>query len=173
MKLPKSQTYLLLLLFPLALGCHKSGGPQQNASNPQTNLESATQTTASNNPSDVTITGRLVDENSSPIAGVSVMIMEASASSKEGGEISATMKTGPDEKLANPETTTDSDGRFSIVADRRFWEGTGKFTIHGGFLPGTTTNAGYLQGANGSPLLISIDARTSGLDLGDIHVKKE
>jgi hypothetical protein len=81
------------------------------------------------------------------------------------------MKIGADGKLGNPETSTDSEGRFTIVADRRFWEGTGKFTLRGGFLPGTGTNAGYLRGSDGAALLISIDAQTNRLDLGDIRLK--
>ncbi len=151
----------------------------QNQSNLQSNKELRSEPEAqkggkSNIPDEyrVTITGRLLDKNNSPIAGISVMLMEASVTNtKEGEQISTTLKTGADGKLANPETSTDSEGRFTIVADRRFWEETGKFTLHGGFLPGTTVNAGNLQGPNGSPLLITVDSNTNKLDLGDIIVK--
>lgn len=122
----------------------------------------------------VTITGRLLDKNNSPIAGLWVILSEASVTNtKEGEKISTTIKTGADGKLANPTATTDSEGRFTIVADRRFWQETGKFILKGGFLPGTATNAGDLQGPNGTPLLITIDPNTKKFDLGDILVKSK
>lgn len=121
----------------------------------------------------VVILGRLLNAENAALPEVHIMLMEASSlDGKNGSEIKTTFKTGPDGKLANPDATTDKDGRFVIVADRRFWAETGKFTLHGGFLPGTTQNAGYLSGSNGSPLLISVheDART--FDVGDIRVKR-
>jgi hypothetical protein len=158
----------------LILACSHKDGRQaagENASNLQSKKENN-----SNIPDEylVTITGRLLDKSNSPIAGMSVMLFEASVTNtKDGEKISITLKTGADGKLVNPTATTDSEGRFTIVADRRFWQKTGKFTLSGGFLPGTATNAGYLQGPNGTPLLITIDPNTSRSDLGDIPVKSK
>lgn len=116
----------------------------------------------------VTITGRLLYENKKPIVGIHVMVMEAES---KDGKIATTWKTGPDGKLANPSAVSDKEGRFSIVADPSFWAGTGNFTLSGGFLPGTTANAGILRGPGEVPMLLTVDAKATKLDLGDIVVR--
>ncbi len=120
-------------------------------------------------PGKVTITGRLLLEGKSPIVGIHVMLMEARS---KDGKLTTTWKIGPDSRLANPTAFTDKDGRFLIEADPAFWAGTGNFTLSGGFLPGTTTNAGILQGPGNVPMLLSVDDKTKMVDLGDINVKK-
>ena len=118
----------------------------------------------------VTIAGRLLYEDKSPIVGIRVMVMETES---KDGRITTTWKTGPDGTLANPSAVTDNAGRFSIEAAPSFWASTGDFTVSGGFLPGTTTNAGILLGPGQVPMLLSIDAKTNKVDLGDIVVVKK
>ena len=141
------------------------------------------------------ITGRILYADKSPIVGISVSIYEASTS-KWGNDaieyyessgalrriknstmylkeenIYFTMKVRNGKSL-NPEANTDSMGRFKILADCRFWEETGMFTIKGGLLPGTMINASILRGLSGEPVLIKIDKNTRKYDLGDIVVNK-
>jgi hypothetical protein len=117
----------------------------------------------------VVITGRLVDKDKSPIAGMHVMVCEA-VTDREKGTMDCPLVVGADGKLANPDATTDKAGRFRIVADRRFWEKSGEFTLSGGFLPGTTTNAGLLTGSGKTPMTIGVDKETRNVDLGEIPV---
>ena len=117
----------------------------------------------------VEITGRLVYKDRSPIAEMHVMVCEA-VTDREKGTMDCPLVVGADGKLANPDATTDKAGRFRIVADRRFWEKSGEFTLSGGFLPGTTTNAGLLTGSGKTPMTIRVDKGTRNVDLGEIPV---
>jgi hypothetical protein len=118
----------------------------------------------------VAITGRLLYEDKSPIVDILVMVMEAQS---KDGKLTETLKVGPGGKYTNPSAHTDETGRFLIEADPAFWAGTGRFTLRGGLIPGTMTNAGLLRGPGDTPLLLSIAAKKSKLDLGDIIVKEQ
>jgi len=117
----------------------------------------------------VEITGRLVGKDKSPIAGMHVMVCEA-VTDREKDNRDCPWVVGADGKLANPDATTDKAGRFRIVADRRFWEKSGEFTLSGGFLPGTTTDAGLLTGPGKTPMTIRVDKGTRNVNLGEIPV---
>ena len=69
--------------------------------------------------SKVVITGRLLSKENKPLAGMSVMVCEAILET-EKKTLSCPWKTGADGKLANPLAMTDAQGKFRIVADRRF-----------------------------------------------------
>lgn len=45
--------------------------------------------------------------------------------------------------------------------------------MRGGFLPGTTTNAGFLRGPGGLVMTLEVDKRTMNLNVGDIVVAPE
>ncbi|HEX9689658.1 MAG TPA: hypothetical protein VGB47_11380 [Thermoanaerobaculia bacterium] len=117
----------------------------------------------------VEITGRLISKDKSPIAGMHVMVCEA-VTDREKGTLECPWVMGTDGRLANPDATTDKAGRFRIVADRRFWEKSGEFTLSGDFLPRTTTNAGLLTGPGKTPMTIRVDKGTRNVDLGEIPV---
>ncbi len=141
------------------------------------------------------ITGRILRADKTPIAGISVSVSEASTSKwgndaveyyepagelkrvKNGviflqeGKIFYTLRV-TDGKTANPSATTDSNGRFKIIADTKFWETTGSFTVNAGLLPGTTTNVGVLRQQSGEPFLITGGKNDRRIDLGDIVVDK-
>jgi len=116
----------------------------------------------------VTITGRILSQDKEPLVGMSVLVSET-----DKDKIAITWRTGDDGKVLNPIGETDKTGRFTIVADRRFWEKTGYLTLQGGFIPGTTKNAGILRGAINEPLIIKLDPKTKKLDLGEIVVSTE
>ena len=120
----------------------------------------------------VVITGRLLNQESKPLAGMSVMVCEAILD-MEKKTLSCPWKTGPGGKLANPQAMTDAQGKFTIVADRRFWQEAGKFTLRSGFLPGTTRSAGFLRGPGGVVMTLAVDKRTKNVNVGDIIVTSE
>jgi len=144
------------------------------------------------------ITGRIMHADKTPIVGLSVSIYEASTHKWEAefvetvpgsyGKIQQLQNATlifkeekihiyyaikvKDGKSVNPQATTDSNGRFKIVADCRFWEKTGSFTIKGGFLPGTMINCPILRQQSGKPILITIHKNERKVDLGDIVIEK-
>jgi hypothetical protein len=116
----------------------------------------------------IMITGRILNEKKEPLVHLNIIISETQADN-----VAISWRIGGDGKLANPQTYTDANGRFSIAADRRFWEKTGYFTLYGGFLPGTTQNAGVLRGPGGGPVVIKTDPKTKKFEIGDIIVSKQ
>lgn len=124
----------------------------------------------------ITITGRILSEERKPLAGMNIMISET-----DPKKVTITARTdAPDKlpsgtlvavKLLNPRANTDTNGRFTIRADRRFWEKTGCFALHGGVVPGTgNMQADILRKPGGDPIVVKTDAKTRTVDLGDIIV---
>jgi hypothetical protein len=99
--------------------------------------------------------------------------MSILVSETEREKVAITWRTGDDGKLLNPTGETDSTGRFTIVADRRFWQKTGYFTLQGGLIPGTLQNAGILRGSLGEPIIIKLDPKAKKFDVGDITISTE
>ena len=111
----------------------------------------------------VTITGRLLRENKSPLRGAYVELSEVI---EEEGKIKTRFKVGDGGIALNPSTRTDETGKFTIVADRRFWEESGQFTLS--VLLGGKEH--YLQSSKDIPLVIVVKERAREVDLGDIIV---
>ena len=111
-----------------------------------------------------TITGRLLWANKSPVhEGASVWLYEVI---EEEGKIKTMMKVGEGGKVLNPISETDKTGKFTIVADRRFWEESGQFTL-------SVTIMGkeyYLRKSKDIPLVIVVEEEAREIDLGDIVV---
>ena len=102
----------------------------------------------------LTITGRIIWPDGKPIPDRMVMLSET-----EAGKPSFTLTAGAGGKIVNPSGTTDKNGRFTIIADRRYWQKTGYFTLWEGSL---------LVGSLNEPIIIKVDAKTKKIDLGDI-----
>ena len=112
----------------------------------------------------VTITGRLLWKNKSPVhEGASVWLYEVI---EEEGKIKTRMKVGKGGKVLNPISETDKTGKFTIVADRRFWEESGQFTLSVTIM----SKEYYLQKSKDIPLVIVFKEKARELDLGDIVV---
>lgn len=112
----------------------------------------------------VTITGRLLWENKSPVhEGARVWLYEVI---EEEGKIKTRLKVGKGGKVLNLSTKTDKTGKFTIVADRRFWEESGQFTLSVTIM----SKEHYLQKTKGVPLVIVFKEKARELDLGDIVV---
>lgn len=111
----------------------------------------------------VTITGRLLWENKSPVGeGAWVLLQEVI---EEEGKIKTALKVEGG-KVVNPTSKTDKTGKFTIVADRRFWEESGQFTLS----VSIGSNTHYLQKSKGIPSVIVVKKGTKEVDLGDIIV---
>ena len=67
----------------------------------------------------------------------------------------------------NPYTHTDSEGRFTIIADRRFWEESGMFTLGVSYLDRTV----HLRNPNNIIISVEVDKNTKHVDLGEIRVR--
>jgi hypothetical protein len=127
----------------------------------------------------ITITGRILSESRKPLAGMPIMISET-----DPEKVAITVRTdAPDKlpsgvlvavKLLNPLANTDANGRFTIPADRRFWQSTGHFALHGGLVPGTgNMQADILRKPSGDPIVVRPDSKTRTIDLGDIVVAEK
>lgn len=104
----------------------------------------------------ITIKGRLISEEHSPLQDRQVTVV-----------IIVQNRWGinfKDGKVSNPEGVTDSDGKFTIIADRRFWESTGEFSLVVGRLE-------IVRAADNVVLSIKVDKDTKEIDIGDIIVK--
>jgi len=112
----------------------------------------------------VAITGRLLWENKSPV-GEGAYVELSEVIEKEG-KIITRFKVGDGGIALNPSTRTDETGKFTIVADRRFWEESGQFTLS--VLLGGKEH--YLQSSKDIPLVIVVKERAREVDLGDIIV---
>lgn len=111
-----------------------------------------------------TITGRLLWQNKSPVhEGANVWLYEVI---EEDGEIKTRMEVGNDCKVLNPISKTDKTGKFTIVADCRFWEESGQFTLSVFIM----SKEHYLQKSKGIPLVIIFKEKARELDLGDIAI---
>ena len=113
---------------------------------------------------EVTITGRIV--KSGIKGGIMVMVVVTDEKG-EGGSL----KIGDDGKLLNPTTSTDSTGKFKIVADRRFWEKTGTFSLVVSY---TTLQGSYqniIRNTDDTPIVIKVDKNAKEVELEDIMVK--
>jgi len=109
------------------------------------------------------IKGTLKSEPGSPIAKRSVTLYETHY---KGKELQATIKVGKEGILLNPSSMTDSGGSFTILADRRFWEKSGSFTLGVSLWNGEA----YLRDKNGVHLVIQVDKKTKTVALGEIKV---
>lgn len=103
----------------------------------------------------LTITGRVIWPDAKPIPDMGIMLSET-----DPEKVAFTLRFGAGGKIINPSGTTDKNGRFTIVADRRYWEKTGYFTLYGGSSP--------LVGSLNEPIIIKVDAKAKKIDLGDI-----
>ena len=63
----------------------------------------------------------------------------------------------------------DNDGKFMIVADRRYWEKTGKFSLK----LDKELRTGLLQDLNNIPIVITLDKNTKKIELGDVVVSRD
>ena len=109
------------------------------------------------------IKGKLIDETGKAFADKNVTLYELIS---EGGALKTRLQV--DEGIViNPSTLTDSDGRFIIIADRRFWEGSGMFTLGVSHWNGEV----YLRDSNDIIISVEVDEGTKKFDLGEITVK--
>lgn len=124
----------------------------------------------------MTITGRILSEERKPLAGMTVMLSET-----DPEKVTITARTDAPANLPsgvlvrvnllNPRAKTDANGRFTIPADRRFWESTGCFALQGDLVPGTgNMQADILRKPSGDPIVVRTDSKTRTIDLGDIVV---
>lgn len=110
------------------------------------------------------IKGKLVDElgNLKDNALITLFVLVT-----EKGEIKPTF-TFRDGIFLNPNTHSDSEGRFTLTADRRLWEESGEFTL------GVTDHANrttYITNPNNIIISIKVDKNTKRVDLGEIKVR--
>jgi len=76
------------------------------------------------------------------------------------------MKIGEGGKVLNPISETDKTWKFTIVADRRFWEESGQFTLSVTIM----SKEYYLRKSKDIPLVIVVKEEAREIDLGDIVV---
>lgn len=112
----------------------------------------------------VKIKGKLIEETEEAFADQTVTLYELI---NDEGTFKTTIKVGEGGILLNPSTKTDSDGNFTIIADRRFWEGSGMFTIGASSWRGEV----YLRNANDIIIAVEVDENAKKVDLGVIKVK--
>jgi hypothetical protein len=111
------------------------------------------------------IKGTLKSEAGSAIAQQTVTLYEANY---KGGELQASIWVGEGGVLLNPSVMTDAGGHFTMMADRRFWEKSGSFTLGVSLWNGEA----YLRGNNGVPLVINVEKSAQKVELGEIKVTK-
>jgi hypothetical protein len=111
------------------------------------------------------IKGRFIDNRDVPIANSSVTLYEVD--NKEG-KLSTLIKVGKGGILLNPSTKTDAGGNFTIIADRRFWEESGYFTLGVNLL----FEEAYLSSLKlkNVPSIIKVDTNTKRFDLGEVKI---
>lgn len=68
--------------------------------------------------------------------------------------------------MLNPYTKTDSQGNFTIISDRSFWEESGKFTL-GVPVMGYEV---YLRTSDDVTIVVSVDQDAKFVDLGEIRI---
>ena len=112
----------------------------------------------------IRIKGRLIDETGNALVDKNVMLYELFI---EDGNFKTSIKVGDGGILLNPSTLTDLEGNFVILADRRFWEKSGKFTL--GVAMGMREV--YLRNENDIMISIEVDKDTKQFDMGEIKVK--
>jgi len=112
----------------------------------------------------IMIKGKLIDETGEACADKNVTLYELIF---EEGKIKTSIRVTERGTLANPSTLTDSDGRFTIIADRRFWEGSGRFTLGVSLWSGEV----ILRNSNDIIISVEVDEGTRKFDLGEITVK--
>jgi len=112
----------------------------------------------------IMLKGKLIDEWGKAISDKTVTLYELIF---EEGKIKTSIRVTERGTLANPSTLTDSDGRFIIIADQRFWEGSGKFTLGVSHWNGEV----YLRDSKDIIISIEVDEATRKFDLGEITVK--
>lgn len=116
------------------------------------------------------IKGRLISGTDEVIANKKVTLFQVKS---EGGdleiEITREIFIDADGVLypTNPSTVTDEQGNFTILADRRYWEESGTFTL------GVTHTFGvaYLHDLNNAYVTFTVDENGRRLELGEIQVK--
>lgn len=109
------------------------------------------------------IKGNIIDETGKAFANLRVTLCEIVS---EEGELKVIFKVS-EGLISNPYTKTDSEGNFTIIADRRFWEGSGMFTLEF-FYEGRKA---YLLDQNDIPICIEVDKNTKKVDLGEIRAR--
>ncbi len=112
----------------------------------------------------IMIKGKLIDETGEACADKNVTLYELIF---EEGKIKTAIKVGEGGILLNPGALTDSDGRFTIIADQRFWEGSGRFTLGVSLWSGEV----ILRNSNDIIISVEVDEGTRKFDLGEITVK--
>jgi hypothetical protein len=111
------------------------------------------------------IKGTLKSETGSAIAQQNVTLYEVNF---KGGELQASIVVGKGGVLSNPSTMTDAGGNFTIIADRKFWEKSGSFTLGVSLWDGQA----YLRNKNGVPLVINVEKSAQKVELGEIKVTR-
>jgi hypothetical protein len=86
---------------------------------------------------------------------------------EEEGAQKIRFRIGDEGKLLNPYTKTDSQGDFSIISDRRFWEESGKFTL-GVAVMGQEV---YLRTSDDATIVVSVDEDAKYVDIGEITIR--
>ncbi|MGB6866809.1 MAG: hypothetical protein WBE11_14060 [Candidatus Aminicenantaceae bacterium] len=110
------------------------------------------------------IKGKLIDESDKAIADKWVTLYELF--NKEG-ELKASIKVGDGGILLNPGAKTNPQGSFTLIADRRFWEESGMFTLGVGYMGRTV----YLKDQNNITISIKVDKNAKKAELGEIRVR--
>jgi len=111
----------------------------------------------------IDIAGRLIDKDHSPMAARRITLYEA-IFNPDGSQVFR-WRTDEHGRLLNPGTLTDETGRFSIVADRRFWEeGSGAFTL-------AISQRQPLRDREGIPIAIEVHPDARRVAVGDVVVE--
>ena len=111
------------------------------------------------------IKGTLKSETGSAIARQTVTLYEVD---NKAGELQTSIKVGKGGVKLNPSAMTDAGGNFTIIADRKFWEKSGNFTLGVSLWNGEA----YLRGENGIPLIITVEKSAHKVELGEIKVTR-
>ena len=111
----------------------------------------------------VKVKGKLIDEFGKAVADKWVTLYRLS---EDEGALKIALKVGKKGILLNPGGKTDSQGSFSIIADRRLWEESGMFTLGISYMGRTM----YLEDQNNITISVKMDDKAKKAELGEIKV---
>lgn len=109
------------------------------------------------------IKGKLIDESDKAITDEWVSLYELF---ENEGKLQAGVRF-VDGILLNPRAKTNSQGIFTFIADRRFWEESGMFTFGVSHMSRTV----YLRDQNNIIISIKVDKNSKKAELGEIRVR--
>jgi len=111
------------------------------------------------------IKGTVIDEFDDAVPNQNVTLYELFT---DEGAIKVGIRVGKGGVFLNPDANTNSQGSFTIIADRRFWKESGKFTLKVTYKGGS----GYLRDLNNIIVSVSVDKNAKKVALGKIKVSR-